>query len=183
MSHGIHNHGQHQFHGNHIHGNHGAAAAKGASGEKKALAGAAASTPAAQAQQAGQTQAAQQPNMDSAMAALDQAIKSLAANFHADSFNGQQAPAGVQAAPSTLTNNVGSRSSDLFLQNAGAAPAQVPQAQLQSAPVADAGAPANILDIRGGGGLPGGVLAGGGSFLGQSGGGGLPGGVLPTSKL
>ncbi|HYV45575.1 MAG TPA: hypothetical protein VFA20_11975 [Myxococcaceae bacterium] len=180
MSHGIHNHGHHHLNGLHAHGNHGAAAAKGASGEKKAPAGAAASTPAAQAGQA------QQPDMNAAMAALDQAIKSLAANFHTDSFNGQQAPAGMQAAPSTLTNAVGPRSSDLFLNQAGAAPAQAPQAHLQSAPApapAAAPVPTDVLSIRGGGGLAGGVVAGGGSFLNQGGGGGLPGGVVATSKL
>lgn len=156
MSHGVHNHGHHYGHGHHH--------AQGASGEKKSPA--AASTPAAQAQ----------PTMDNAMAQLDQAIQSLAANFHKDSFNGQQAPAGVEAAPSTLTNSVGGRNEDMFLGNAGAAPA--PAAQAPADPTTSLRDP--LLDIRGGGALGGGVLAGGGSYLGQSGGGALPGGVLPS---
>src|SRR5438477_10904650 len=100
---GVHNHGNH---GHHLHTH---AHTKGASGEHKAP-GAADQQPAA-----GSTPAAQQPSMDAAMAALDQALQALAANFHKDSFNGQGAPAGAQPTASTLTNNVGNRNNDLFL--------------------------------------------------------------------
>src|SRR3954462_15207813 len=108
--HGVHNNNGHH----HTHGPHGA----GTHGKHDA---APASAP-----------AAQQPSMDSAMAALDQAIKGLAANFHKDSFNGQQAPADVAQPASTLTNSVGSRNSDLFLNSTGASAAPAPA----SAPVA-----------------------------------------------
>jgi hypothetical protein len=156
MSHGVHNHGHHHVHGHH--GHHGAGKAHGH--DKLAQ-----STPAAQAQQP------QQPNMDSAMAALDAAIQSLAANFHKDSFNGQAAPADVQQAPSTLTNSVGSRNQDLFL-NAGAAAPQATPTTSTSA-LNDP-----VLDIKGGGGASGGMLRGDATYLGQAGGGGASGGML-----
>src|SRR3954471_21626963 len=109
---GVHgNHGHHQ----HTHGLHGAHGRHGAEGDQgtKPAAAPPASAPAAQA-----PAAAQQPSMDSAMAALDQAIKGLAANFHKDSFNGQAAPAGVAQPASTLTSPVANLNHDVFVSSA-----------------------------------------------------------------
>ncbi|HEY8206901.1 MAG TPA: hypothetical protein VIG99_05450 [Myxococcaceae bacterium] len=195
---GVHgNHGHHGFRGNshHAHGTHGSHGAHGkrGSGEHRKP-GAQGDQGAAPAQQPVAAPASapaaqvQKPTMDTAMAALDAAIGNLAANFHKDSFNGQAAPASVAPTTSTLTNSVGDRNSDLFLNStplahAAGAPAQVPQAA--PAPVATPTLSLNdpLLDLKGGGGMPGGVL-GDRSFLTKTGGGGMPGGVLgDRSKL
>jgi len=106
--------------------------------------------------------------MDTAMAALDQAISGLAANFHKDSFNGQTAPAGVTPAASTLPNTVANLNNDVFMSaNQGGAATPVAQSNTLAA-----GDP--LLDLKGGGGPAGGVN---GDFLKQLGGGGPAGGV------
>lgn len=156
MSHVHGNHGHHHMHGPHGHGDHGAAAAN-APGQQQAASPMAGSTPAAQAQQP-----QQQAPVDTS--ALDKQIQALAANFHADAFNNQPAAAGVQAAPSTLASPVANLTKDTFTPTA--------------APATDSNLTDPILNIKGGGGLAGGVVAGGGSYLGQSGGGGLAGGVV-----
>lgn len=152
MSHVHGNHGHHHMHGPHGHGDHGAAAASPMAG----------STPAAQAQHA---------PIDTS--ALDKQIQALTANFHADAFNNQPAAAGVPSGGSTLTSPVADLNKDTFVANAQPTPTA-------AAPATDSNLNDPILNIKGGGGLAGGVLAGGGSYLGQSGGGGLAGGVLPT---
>ena len=167
---GVHgNHGHHQHtHGlglGHHHGT-GRHAAQGDQGEAKKAGAPPASAPAAQAP-ATAPAATQQPSMDTAMAALDQAIQGLAANFHKDSFNGQAAPAGVTPAASTLPNTVANLNNDVFMSaNQGGA---APVAQSNTLAAGDP-----LLDLKGGGGPAGGVN---GDFLKQLGGGGPAGGV------
>ncbi|HVE85219.1 MAG TPA: hypothetical protein VND93_20345 [Myxococcales bacterium] len=117
-------------------------------------------------------QAAPEPSLDEAMKALDANILSQS-GLPTDSFNGQAAPAGVQPSTSTLTN-VGTENSDLFLAatGGGGGASAAPAPASASGPVS-----APILDLKGGGGMSGGVV-GSSSFLATAGGGGKPGGVV-----
>src|SRR5689334_1520191 len=116
---GVHgNHGHHQHtHGLGLGHHHdtGSHRAQGDQGEGKKAGAPPAAAPAAQAPAAAPAAATQQPSMDTAMAALDQAIQGLAANFHKDFFNGQAAPAGVTPAASTLPNTVANLNNDTFM--------------------------------------------------------------------
>lgn len=127
-----------------------------------------------------QQQGAQQPGLDGALAALDQAIKSLAASLKTDSYNGAAPPAGVTPAQSGLTNP-GNLQEDKFQPVAAgaAAPTAQPVAApaVQAAPAAPAEDPA-FMALKGGGGKAGGVVGSRATFLDQLGSGGKAGGVV-----
>lgn len=113
----------------------------------------------------GSAQAAGGGDIAQAVAALDQAIKSLAASLQKDSFNGQEAPAGLEPVKSGLTNP-GNLQADTFSPPPATPTAAAPTASALDNP---------LLAAKGGGGLTGGVV---GSFLDGRGSGGLTGGVV-----